>query len=100
MSIAVSHNSELSQNLHLEQCCNPCPGLDFTKFTLKYLLDHDSHCKDCISFIDVRNMMILTVKKTLALKQSTVYVTNRDREYQRLAAECERLTRTLISTQC
>ena len=72
----------------------------FTKLTLKYLIDDDSHCKDCISFIDVRNMMILRVKKTLVLKQSTVYVTDRDREYQRLAVACEKLIRIVVTTQC
>ena len=41
----------------------------FTKLTWKYLTDHDSHCKDCISFIDIRNMTIQRVKKTLVLKQ-------------------------------
>ena len=76
-----------------------------TKLTGKYLIDRDSHCKDlCISFFDIRNMMIPRFKKTFVLKQSTagstVYVTNRDGEYQRLAAECERLTRILVTTQC
>ena len=65
------------------------------------LFDHDSHCKDCISFIDLRNnVMILRVKKTLVFKQPTVYVTNRDRAYHRVAAECERLTKISVTTQC
>ena len=34
-----------------------------------YLIDHDSHCKDCISFIDIRNLMILRVKKMLQGKR-------------------------------
>ena len=64
------------------------------------MIDHHSHCKYCISFIDVRIMMIPGVEKKLVFKQSTVYITNRDREYQQLAAECERLTRILATTQC
>ena len=35
--------------------------------------------------------MILLRVKVLILKQSTVYVTNRDREYQLLAAEREKI---------
>ena len=54
----------------------------------------------CISFINVGNMMVLPVKKTLVLKQSTVYVRNRDGENQVVAAECERLTRILVTSQC
>ena len=42
--------------------------------------------------------MILRVNKTLVLKQSTVYVTNKDLEYQRLTAKCERPTRILVTT--
>ena len=45
------------------------PNELFTKMTRKYLTDHDSYCKDCINFIDIRNMMIESVKKTFVLKQ-------------------------------
>ena len=34
----------------------------FTELTLKYLIDHDSHNKNCISFIDISNMMIQPAK--------------------------------------
>ena len=51
--------------------------------------------------------MMLHDKKTLVSKQYeylffTVLqsVTNRDGEYQQLAAECETLTRILVATQC
>ena len=33
------------------------------KLSWKYLIDHDSRCKNCISFIDIRNIMILHVRK-------------------------------------
>ena len=42
---------------------------DFSKLTWKYLIDHVSHCKDCVSFIDIRNMMILHAKETFVSKQ-------------------------------
>ena len=32
------------------------------KLSWKYLIDHDSRCKDCI-IIDIRNIMILHVRK-------------------------------------
>ena len=35
----------------------------FAKLIWKYLIDHASHCKDCISFTDIKNMMILCVRK-------------------------------------
>ena len=35
----------------------------------KYLIDHDSRCKNCISFIDIRNIHYATCQKTLVLKQ-------------------------------
>ena len=42
----------------------------FTKLTSMYLIDCDSHCKDCFSFIEsIRNMMILHAKKKLVLNQ-------------------------------
>ena len=42
----------------------------FTKLTWRYLIDYDSHFKDCISCIEyIRNMMILRDKKTLVSKQ-------------------------------
>ena len=57
------------------------PGLN----SLEYLTDHDSHCKDCISFINIRNKMILHAKKMLVSKQyeyffhsSANYVINKD----------------------
>ena len=33
------------------------------KLSQKYLIDHDSCCKNCISFIDIRNIMMLHVRK-------------------------------------
>ena len=36
----------------------------------------------------------------LVFHNSTVYVTNRDWEYQRLAAYCEGLTKTSVATRC
>ena len=34
---------------------------------MKDLIDDDSHSEDCISCIDIRNMMIQRVKKTLPM---------------------------------
>ena len=50
------------------------------KLSQKYLIDHDSRCKNCISFIDIRNIMTLHVRKrwfrsnmTIGFHNSTVY---------------------------
>ena len=35
----------------------------FTKLTWKYLIDLHLHYKDCNGFIDIRDMVILSIKK-------------------------------------
>ena len=90
MSIAVSHNLELRQLLNQL----------FSKLTGKYLINHDSHHKDCISFVDIRNMMILHFKKYLffTFLQSTLQtgIENINGPLQ----NGETLTRILVITQC
>ena len=58
-----------------------------------------------MSFIEyITNMMIRKhlsrSNMSIGFSQFYVYVTNKDSEYQRLAVDCKRLTRILVSTQC
>ena len=67
------------------------------KLSWKYLIDYDSLCKDCISFIDIQNIMMLHVRKrgfwsnmNIGVSQFYSLRYKQGWEYQRLAAECER----------
>ena len=66
----------------------------FSNLTWKYLINDNSHCKNSISFIDIRNMIMLHAKKTVVSKkyedlsftilQSTIQ-TGTENIYHRLA---------------